>query len=192
MNLKKHYFPKDSFIQGWYIPEKICDDLINYYNKNKHKTSSGKCFIKGELVSNSDHKESIDLSLGRDNFDKGVAGYRVYLQQVLNLYMEEYPEVNQLPRFDVEDINIQWYPKNGGFKKWHYEKGDAFNFSRNLVFMTYLNDIENGGTHFKYQNLTSPAKKGLTLIWPPDWTHTHKGQIVDKEKFIATGWYRLI
>ena len=58
--------------------------------------------------------------------------------------------------------------------------------------MTYLNDIENGGTHFKYQNLTSPAKKGLTLIWPPDWTHTHKGQIVDKEKFIATGWYRLI
>ena len=81
---------------------------------------------------------------------------------------------------------------NGGFKKWHYEKGDAFNFSRNLVFMTYLNDIENGGTHFKYQNLTSPAKKGLTLIWPPDWTHTHKGQIVDKEKFIATGWYRLI
>jgi hypothetical protein len=192
MNLKKHYFPKDSFIQGWYIPEKICDDLINYYNKNKHKTSSGKCFIKGELVNNNDHKQSIDLSLGRDNFDKGVAGYRVYLQEVLNLYMGEYPEVNQLPRFDVEDINIQWYPKNGGFKKWHYERGDAFNFSRNLVFMTYLNDIENGGTHFKYQNLTSPAKKGLTLIWPPDWTHTHKGQIVDKEKFIATGWYRLI
>ena len=25
---------------------------------------------------------------------------------------------------------------------------------------------------FKYQNLTTPAKKGLTLIWPVYWTHT--------------------
>ena len=191
MNLKKHYFPKDSFIQGWYIPEKICDDLINYYNKNKHKTSSGKCFIKGELVNNNDHKQSIDLSLGRDNFDKGVAGYRVYLQEVLNLYMKEYPEVNQLPRFDVEDINIQWYPKNGGFKKWHFENtGTENNIFRHLVFMTYLNDVKDGGTEFLYQNLKTKAEKGLTLIWPSAWTHTHKGIISPtKEKYIITGWY---
>ena len=36
--------------------------------------------------------------------------------------------------------------------------------------MTYLNDVPDGGTHFKYQELTAPAKKGLTLIWPTDFT----------------------
>ena len=44
--------------------------------------------------------------------------------------------------------------------------------------MTYLNDVPDGGTHFKYQDLTTPAEKGLTiLIWPTDFSHTHKGQI---------------
>ena len=30
--------------------------------------------------------------------------------------------------------------------------------------MTYLNNVENGGTEFYYQNLRVEAKKGLTLI----------------------------
>jgi hypothetical protein len=56
--------------------------------------------------------------------------------------------------------------------------------------MTYLNDVPNGGTEFYYQGLKSPAKKGLTLIWPADWTHTHRGIVDDKnEKYIVTGWY---
>jgi hypothetical protein len=66
------------------------------------------------------------------------------------------------------------------------------NMDRVLVFMTYLNDVKDGGTHFKYQKVTTPAIKGLTIIWPPDWTHTHKGQISDDKKIIATGWFRLI
>ena len=59
------------------------------------------------------------------------------------------------------------------------------------VFLHY-NDVKDGGTHFKYQKVTTPAIKGLTIIWPPDWTHTHKGQISDDKKIIATGWFRLI
>jgi hypothetical protein len=56
--------------------------------------------------------------------------------------------------------------------------------------MTYLNDVNDGGTEFLYQKITSPAKKGLTLIWPADWTHTHRGQISKtKEKSIITGWF---
>ena len=40
------------------------------------------------------------------------------------------------------------------------------------------------------KKLTIPAIKGLTLIWPPWWTHTHKGQIAEEhEKMIVTGWY---
>ena len=64
---------------------------------------------------------------------------------------------------------------------------------RLLVFMTYLNDVDDGGTDFLYQNLTTQAKKGKTIIWPAEWTHTHKGQISEKkEKYIETGWYNFI
>ena len=62
---------------------------------------------------------------------------------------------------------------------------------RHLVFMTYLNDVENGGTEFYYYpDLNIQARKGLTLIWPAGWTHTHKGVISNvEEKTIVTGWY---
>ena len=40
-NYKKHYFAKETFIQGWYMPEKVCDDLVNYFNKNRDKAKSG-------------------------------------------------------------------------------------------------------------------------------------------------------
>lgn len=58
--------------------------------------------------------------------------------------------------------------------------------------MTYLNDVQNGGTEFLYQKITTKAKKGLTLIWPSDFTHTHRGQICDKTKYIITGWFDFI
>ncbi len=59
--------------------------------------------------------------------------------------------------------------------------------------MTYLNDVPDGGTNFKYQNITSPAKKGLTLFWPSDFTHIHKGQISEtSEKYIITGWLNIL
>ena len=55
--------------------------------------------------------------------------------------------------------------------------------------MTYLNDVKDGGTEFKFQKITTEAKKGLTLLWPSDFTHTHRGQIThNSEKYIVTGW----
>ena len=55
--------------------------------------------------------------------------------------------------------------------------------------MTYLNDVPDGGTQFKNYNLTVKAKKGKTVLWPSDFTHTHKSEISKKySKYIVTGW----
>ena len=191
-NYKKHDLPKDSFIQGWYMPEETCDGLVKHFNKNRDKAKPGASLYEGALSTDKTIKDSLDLSLGNNNFDAGIFEYRMHLPEILNLYVKEYPEVERLDKFNVEDVNLQWYPGKGGFKTWHYERGTKGNMNRVLVFMTYLNDVENGGTHFKYQDITTPAIKGLTVMWPPDWTHTHKGQISDNKKIIATGWFTLI
>ena len=62
---------------------------------------------------------------------------------------------------------------------------------RLLVYMTYLNTVKKGGhTEFLYQKLKIKPEKGLTLIWPADFTHTHRGNVVEEgDKYIATGWY---
>jgi len=64
--------------------------------------------------------------------------------------------------------------------------------NRLFAFMTYLNDVPDGGTEFLYQNMTVRAEKGLTLIWPSAWTHMHRGRVSNtKEKYIITGWYSI-
>jgi len=84
---------------------------------------------------------------------------------------------------------IQHYKPGQGFKAWHTERANV-TMNRSLVYMTYLNDVPDGGTHFYYQDMTVEAKKGKTLIWPADFTHIHKGQIShEHEKYIVTGWF---
>jgi hypothetical protein len=59
--------------------------------------------------------------------------------------------------------------------------------------MTYLNTVEEAGTEFKFQKFKATAEKGKTLIWPTDFTHTHRGVIsLNKEKYIITGWLSFI
>ena len=185
--LKEYKLPLNTFIGGWYIPEKICDDLITYFDKNKNKQIDGFFRIHDELLVDKKKKDSKDLTIENDNFDKEIINYKKYLQKVLNLYQKKYPEVKELAKFNLQCFNIQKYPKKGGFKKWHNER-TCYN-KRVLTFMTYLNNIEKGGTKFLYQKLTTPSKKGLTLVWPVDFTHTHKSQICNEEKIITTGWF---
>ena len=89
-------------------------------------------------------------------------------------------------------FQVQKYQPKEGFFAWHCEKNlvTPITCDRALVFMTYLNDVPDGGTRFLNQEIITPAVKGLTLLWPTDWTHTHCGQISQKHtKYIATGWF---
>jgi len=187
--MKEYKLPLNSFIGGWFIPAKICNGLVSYYNEfNKHATPgrSGSGKVRKNV------KDSLDLLINSNNLDKEILLYRIELQKILELYIKRYPEINDCSKFNVKEFNIQKYNKKGGFKKWHFERRCLQHAGRVLVFMTYLNDIDEGGTVFKYQKITTPSIKGLTLIWPTDFTHTHKGQITDKEKIITTGWFELI
>jgi prolyl 4-hydroxylase len=187
--LKEHLFPVESFIAGWYIDESLCDDIITYFKNNQSFHNQGSFHLYGVNQINSNIKESTDLKIKNTDFFYPFNDYRNYIQIIIENYQKKYKELETGSRFSViEDYNIQYYKPNQGFKIWHSER--TFDVSnRMLVFMTYLNDVPDGGTEFKYQKIISPAKKGLTLVWPSDFTHTHRGQISKiKEKYIVTGW----
>lgn len=183
---KEHKFPKNSFIKGWYVSDEVCDFFIKLFNDNKNIAEIGKVGI-AEI--NEDVKTSLDLTISvKSNFHL-IEEYKNNLNHFMELYKEEYIDLREYRPFGLrEDFNIQYYKPEGGFKVWHSERMNGMWSSRVLVFMTYLNDVPDGGTLFKYQKIKVPAKKGLTLIWPSDFTHTHKGEISKKEKYIVTGW----
>ena len=178
--------PYESFINSINIDKTYCDKLINYFKSNIHKAEPGKIYKDGlgDIVKK-DYKESLDLSFTEDSlFDE----FNIHLTKAILSYEKKYNDVKNLATYSiVENPRIQYYKKGWGFKKWHCER--YFNINRMLVWMVYLNDVKDGGTEFKYQKIKIPAKKGLFLMWPSDFTHTHRGIISKtKEKYILTGW----
>jgi len=183
------------FIGAYTLPDKICDDLVSYFNTNERVVTPGLSVSNtyGKVI-DTDKKESLDLRITPDDYHFPIWDYRQYLQHALEEYMKSYSEVNDLSIFKInENYNLQKYPVGGGFKSWHFERSCPMDITRQLVFMTYLNDVADGGTEFKYQKFTCPAKKGLTIIWPAGWEFTHKGQVSQSsEKYIITGWWNTV
>lgn len=180
-------FKITDFIMGWEYDHKIIDELVEYFMKNKHLWNKG-----STLDGISSSKVSQDVTV-QPRFDHPFYNYFECLQKSFDQYMKKYNgnvilKKNQIKV--IEGINFQYYRPGEGFKNWHCERTGVDSVKRVLVFMTYLNDVPNGGTEFLYQNLRIPAKKGLTIIWPAEFTHVHKGQITNEyEKMVFTGWF---
>ncbi len=107
------------------------------------------------------------------------------------------PKLSQLipAFFRFGDITLQEYEKGkGGYTYWHSEVypqlPDNDPLHRILLFMFYLNDVEEGGeTEFYYQQLKVKPKKGTMVIAPAYFTHTHRGNVpISNDKHILTSW----
>ncbi|NRB22559.1 2OG-Fe(II) oxygenase [Shewanella sp.] len=92
-------------------------------------------------------------------------------------------------------INVQKYQQGiGGYPHWHSEQfpqaGHNEALHRVVLYMFYLNDVEEGGeTEFFYQNRKLKPKKGTMVIAPAGFTHSHRGnKPVSNDKYIATSW----
>ena len=184
--------PFNSFIGGWFIPTDVCDGLVEMFHSttesDKHPGMVGKGVIDKHT------KDSMDLVVHENSSNTMFHSYRNLLQKVANKYFDRYSQAEPNGRIGFrEGHNIQWYPKGGGYKDFHCERNnmDPINLCRHLVYMTYLTDVvgDGGETQFYFQEIDVKPQKGLTLIWPSDWTHTHRGNpAIDEEKMIITGW----
>ena len=180
---------KKNFISGWYIDKNLCESIVEScsgknrlkFNGNQKDTFKG--YMRSPLINLSTELQT---------------QYELELNKVIKLYVEEYPYLTNIAhRLELEcsfndTVQIQVYDPGNSYSLLHCENdGLPLFINRCLVFMTYLNSVdEGGGTSFPYQNITTKAEQGLTLVWPAYWTHPHKGIISEtKKKIIATGWY---
>jgi|TARA_R100000995_G_scaffold83592_1_gene59920 hypothetical protein len=181
-----------SFIGAYYLPEiDVCDELIVL-----HETSQQHEGVvstpKDGIIIDKQQKDSMDADT--DGLNPVIQKYMENLQVCVDAYKADYFYANATAAWCYETVLLQKYPLGGGFHKWHCERNSLSKAGRHLVFMTYLNDIDDGGeTEFFYQQTKVKPKKGLSLIWPVDWTHTHRGIPSNTQiKYIATGWFKFI
>ena len=93
-------------------------------------------------------KKSIDMSIhGYDSiFDYNKTSKLSWKNtSKISRSGKEYASFNST----IEKYNIQKYKPGDGFYEWHCERNTGWFGGRCLVFMTYLNDVAEGGTEFK-------------------------------------------
>ena len=114
--------------------------------------------------------------------------------QIFDRYLQKFSYVNDVQPFGlIENVNIQHNKPYEGFKTYHFERAGPSTVWRHLVFQTYLNTVVDGGeTEFFYLQYKCKAVKGKTVLWPADWTHTHRGNPpFSQNKYTITSWFNL-
>lgn len=180
-----------NFIGSWLIESKLCDEIITYFENNQQKQIQGST-ASGTNLKYKDRKDITispkELSLPKNEF------YKKYFEILFECYKDynlQWPFLASIiSHLEIGNFNIGKYLPGQHFQKMHCERSSLFTLHRLFAFMTYLNDVEDGGsTYFNHYDLDIKPKKGLTLIWPAEWTHSHKGNVLKSgTKYIITGW----
>lgn len=186
-----------TFIDEFQISDlTLCDSLLQLYNDahDRGMTFAGQSGAMGQA--RPEIKASTDFWL--NDCDKlgppekyRWPEYQAELNGFIDLYLDKYKFFEYGGMFTSRHLpQIQWYKPGEGYHKWHIDGAQMNSCDRAMVYMTYLNDVtEGGGTMFYHQDVTTKAVKGKTLIFPAGYTHLHKGEISQTQhKYILTGW----
>jgi len=185
----------DTFIKEYHnaFSNQLCDTLIQIL-ENNIASGDAHAGLLGNDKSNIAKKDSVDLDLlpGKtdgtnqqlfENFDTLLYGpatnyvnsYIISPKGQQNYLLEEHVrqaftllQPPKLKRYSCPDQ---------GYHAWHQDYGLLpIQARRVLVAMVYLNDVSEGGeTCFFHQNLRIKPEKGKMVIFPPYFTHMHKG-----------------
>ena len=189
-----------SFIEEYQLSDNtICDSLLKMYEDASakglaYRGKSGNGRVQEEV------KKSMDFWL--QDADKLASpaqinelyrwfDYREQLNDFIDLYLDKF-KFNEFGGTFTSRMfpQIQHYKPGEGYYEWHIDGAQLTGCERAMVYMTYLNDVtEGGGTMFYHQDYTVKPVKGKTVIFPAAYTHVHKGEISQTQhKYIITGW----
>lgn len=166
-----------------------CGEMIDRFEKNPDQHNCGRLGQDQNL--DTDIKRSTDLRIsGRENWADIDTRLHQSLSLGLSLISGIHPFFQSNPLTDI-GYNLQ-RTDEGGFYHWHVDGGPGEFSRRQLVAIWYLNNVTDhngGGTEFHFQNITVSPTTGMLILFPPFWTHIHRGQTLGKgQKYIATTW----
>ena len=182
------------FIGCWNLENnKLCNEITNFFENNKNLqkqgvTASGK---------NLKVKSRIDITISPNDLKKPkfeiLKKYFNELHVCFLDYQNQWPFLkSMLKTVYVPSFNIQKYFPGDHFAAPHTERSSLPTLHRLFAWMTYLNDVdddEGGQTNFSHYKIKIKPEIGKTLIWPAEWTHAHKGSLLNSNsKYIITGW----
>ena len=175
------------FVKEHALANDICNEMIERFESSESDQYPGRV---GQLLEQDQSiKQSTDIMLSSHQHWKDIDRelFRS-LSSALMQFSKQYPYFSG--PFKDMGYGIQ-RTQPGEFYHWHIDGGSHEFSNRQLVAIWYLNDVIEGGgeTEFEYQKLQIKPEAGKLLLFPPFWTHQHRGKTLQAGiKYIATTW----
>ncbi|MDH3527294.1 MAG: 2OG-Fe(II) oxygenase [Gammaproteobacteria bacterium] len=169
------------------LPIDVCNEMIRRFEELEEEQYQGR--IGQTLATDRSIKKSTDLVVsGKEHWqDIDQALFRS-LGTAIHEFRETYPFFKG--PFKDSGYAIQ-RTDPGEYYHWHIDGGSHEFSQRQLVAVWYLNDVPGPGgtTDFFYQDVQIRPEAGKLLLFPPFWTHEHRGARLEQGvKYIATTW----
>lgn len=174
-------------LPGALEPE-ICREMIRRFEARSEQHYQGR--IGQNEKRQSSIKQSTDLRIsGREDWKDVDTVLVNSLSGALRLLAELHPYFAANAFKDV-GYNLQ-RTIAGEFYHWHIDGGPGEFSQRQLVAIWYLNTVTGPGgeTEFHFQKTKVLPEEGKLILFPPFWTHPHRGTTLMKSaKYIVTTW----
>lgn len=189
-------------IEEYQISDDVCDGLLTLYDECKEVAEPGTIALKdskhlgyGINIVDPEKKKCTDLYWA-DIPKTGIKShprfkdqeYLTHVNDCVEQYSNQYLSGHPLKMYG--NPKFQYYKAGEAFFTDHYDACSQTH-RRVIAYITYLNTLtDGGGTYFKHQDYTVQPIKGKTVLFPPYYTHLHRGVVsLTQEKYICTGWY---
>ena len=169
------------------IPADACEEMIRRFEHYKDDQYQGRI---GQMAKEDQSiKKSTDLVVsGKEHWKDVDRG----LFSSLGIAIKEFRETFPYFKGPFKDMGYAIQrTEPGEHYHWHIDGGSHEFSQRQLVAVWYLNDVPGPGgeTEFLYQDVKIKPEQGKLLLFPPFWTHEHRGVTLEKGiKYIATTW----
>jgi hypothetical protein len=157
------------------VPADLCRRIVEKFESDARKGPS----TVGNAGFVSDRRRGTLLRVDQDLLDWRPLVQEAFapVQRCLDLYMAKYESVRIIadrPGLVCKYPLIERTGPDDGFD-WHMDADDGTR-ERVLAVLIYLTDVAGGGyTEFKFQNRRIAPKAGKLAMFPPFWTHYHRG-----------------
>ena len=169
------------------LPGDVCSEIIERFELNPDDQYRGR--IGQQEAEDADVKRSTDLVVSGKTHWKDIDRLLFSsLDRALHEFKALYPFFKG--QFNDMGYSIQ-RTSAGEYYHWHIDGGSHDFSHRQLVAIWYLNNLtgSGGSTEFRYQNIKVKPEAGKLILFPPFWTHEHRGQTLQQGlKYIATTW----
>ena len=169
------------------LPLDVCEEMIRRFEEHGDEQYAGR--LGQQAGSDRSIKKSTDLVVsGKPHWADIDRELFRSLGQAIREFRETYPFFKG--PFKDSGYAIQ-RTNPGEYYHWHIDGGSHEFSQRQLVAVWYLNNVEGPGgeTEFSYQDVRIRPEAGKLLLFPPFWTHEHRGVTLEHGvKYIATTW----